>query len=260
MYTSIEHLVIRRIPPVTPFEVYQPEYDQSRMVNLRTLSRFQVEIETACRLIKLRKGMRVLEVGAGFGFLLYELANLGVECVDVDICPGYPEFVNYAANFYGLPIYAIRGDSCDLPLEDESFDAVISIDTFEHIWDCDRALHEQARVLKKGGRLGILVGNIANPKMLYELLIKKYVRSKGREGGLRWLLTKGKELPNFGMGWHGKDEDMHTIWWWKRKLSSIKELSLVELSTTRAYSNPDRLMYRLMKPYVGSVVLSAIKK
>lgn len=260
MYTSIEHLVIKRNPPSTPFEMHQRTFDQSRREYLRALPKYQVEIETACRLIDFRKGMKVLEVGAGLGLLLCELANLGAECVDVDICPGGPDFVNYAAGFYGLPVHAIRGDSCDLPLEDESFDAVISIDTFEHIWDCDRALHEQARVLKKGGRLGILVGNIANPKMLYELLIKKYIRSRGREGGLKWLLTKGKELPNFGAGWHGKDEDMHTIWWWKRKLSSIKELSLVELSTTRAYSNPDRLLYRLMKPCAGSVVLSAIKK
>jgi ubiquinone/menaquinone biosynthesis C-methylase UbiE len=164
------------------------------------------------------------------------------------------------AKFYDLGIQALRGDTCCLPFRDGFFDAVYSKDTFEHIWDCDNALHEQARVLKQGGRLCIIVGNLASPKLLFELLVRSFIKSKGKSGGLKWLLTKSRVYNNFGIGWHGKGEDMKTTWWWRRKLKTIGELEVVTLTTTRTYKDPESILCKIFEPFAGSIVIVALKK
>ena len=204
--------------------------------------------------------VRILEIGSGVGFDVYELAHLGARCFDVDLYPGNAEFVNACSQFYGLPIDALRGDTCHLPFNDECFDAVYSKSTFEHVWDPDRALHEQVRVLKRSGRLLIYDGNLFNPKTFLELFLKRFVRSRGREGGLKWFFNKNKVLDNFGLGWRGKDEDVKTIWWWRKKIRKVDGIDLIEISTTRAYKNPHSFVYQFLKPLAGGIIVLGRKK
>lgn len=49
------------------------------------------------------------------------------------------------------PYNALRSDGCDLPFKDESFDAILSVATLEHVDDLDKFLRECHRVLKPGG-------------------------------------------------------------------------------------------------------------
>ena len=204
--------------------------------------------------------MRILEIGGDVGFASLELSNLGARYIGVDICPGSAEFVTKLAGFYNLDVTSVWGDTCYLPFEDETFDAVFSKDTFEHIWDTDAALREQTRVLRPNGRLAVLVGNLANPKTFVDLFFRRFFSSRGREGGLRWLLTKQRALDSFGMGWHGKDEDIKTSGWWRRTMSSVAGLELMELTTSRAYNNPGNSIYRTFKPFTGGHVIMAIKR
>jgi SAM-dependent methyltransferase len=54
------------------------------------------------------------------------------------------------------PDYLLDGDG-KIPTEAEAFDAVISLNTFEHIYQLGAALSEIRRVLKPGGRLIFIV-------------------------------------------------------------------------------------------------------
>lgn len=47
--------------------------------------------------------------------------------------------------------YALRSDGCELPFKDDSFDAILSIATLEHVRDLDKFLAECNRVLKPKG-------------------------------------------------------------------------------------------------------------
>ena len=51
----------------------------------------------------------------------------------------------------------LRADACDLPLADDSVDAVCCANLLEHVPDDRRALQEVARVLRVGGRAVIVV-------------------------------------------------------------------------------------------------------
>jgi len=259
-YTQRRDLIIGKVQPT--FHINKRHNEFRRRVDLynRDINRYQMDLELLCSLLDIRRGMKILEIGGGVGITSLELANLGATCYDLDICPGNAEFVTHIAAFHRLDIHALRGDTCHLPFSDNSFDALYSKDTFEHIWDVDLALREQLRVLKRGGRLCILVGNLLNPRTFSELFFKKLLASGGRNGGFKWLFTKSRSYGDFGIGWHGKDEDIKSIWWWKRTLASTPGLRITELTTTRAYKHPDRLLYRLLRPFVGGHVICAVKE
>jgi ubiquinone/menaquinone biosynthesis C-methylase UbiE len=93
----------------------------------------------------LKAGQRVLDVGCGKAFLLYELTQTvpGLEVSGIDI------------STYGLahakqemrPLLQ-EGNATELPWPDDSFDLVISLNTFHNlrIFDLERAVREVERV------------------------------------------------------------------------------------------------------------------
>ena len=121
----------------------------------------------------LEPGMRVLDVGCGKGFLVKDFMKA---------CPGLEVF--------GLDIseYALRncepetigrlhlGNCMSLPFPNESFDAVISINTIHNLprAQCITAIHEIERVTKKGKAY---------------IQVDSYRTEQERELFLDWVLT-----------------------------------------------------------------------
>jgi SAM-dependent methyltransferase len=91
---------------------------------------------------------RVLDLGAGTGKLTGVLLDLGLDVVAVE-----PDEQMRAL----LPARAevVAGTAEELPLEDASVDAVLVGQAF-HWFDAEPALREMIRVLRPGGRLGLL--------------------------------------------------------------------------------------------------------
>lgn len=97
------------------------------------------------------RGARVLEIGCGMGELLSALADIGYDCTGLDVSRTRIE----SLRSLGTPRLRFqRAEGSRLPFEDNSFDAVISIQLFEHLHPEDAAMHlrETHRVLKPGGR------------------------------------------------------------------------------------------------------------
>lgn len=95
------------------------------------------------RLISLRPGDRVLEVGCGQGHLTRALAARGIDIIGVDSNPR-------AAEVAGNGI--VRHMAAEaLEFEDATFDFVIAVHAIEHIPPLEKALEQVARVLKPGG-------------------------------------------------------------------------------------------------------------
>ena len=93
----------------------------------------------------------VLELGAGTGKLTTELVALGHDVHATDPSPAMLGVL--AAKLPTVPVAVAPAEH--IPLPDHSVDVVVAAQSF-HWFDHDRALPEIARVLRPGGRLGVL--------------------------------------------------------------------------------------------------------
>lgn len=96
------------------------------------------------RLLPLRPGQRVLEVGCGQGHLTARLAERGIDVVGIDANPKAPEVAGSDR------VRHMRAE--DLDFDDAEFDAIVSVHAIEHIPPLEKAASEMARVLKSGGQ------------------------------------------------------------------------------------------------------------
>lgn len=93
----------------------------------------------------------VLDLGAGTGKLTTRLVERGLDVVAVDPIPEMLDVLSAA-----LPdTPALAGTAEEIPLPDDSVDAVLVAQAW-HWFDPARAVPEVARVLRPGGRLGLV--------------------------------------------------------------------------------------------------------
>jgi len=118
------------------------EYDSRRYA---TVNRWDSShLRRIDRLLPLKRGQRVLEVGCGQGHLTMRLAERGIDVVGVDANPTAPEVSGSDR------VMCMRAESLDFA--DGEFDAIVSVHAIEHIPPLEQAAAEMARVLKQGGK------------------------------------------------------------------------------------------------------------
>jgi ubiquinone/menaquinone biosynthesis C-methylase UbiE len=103
----------------------------------------------------------VLEIGPGTGANLRYL-NAEVRWIGLEPNPYMHSYLHQEANRPGIPIEIKTSIGDDLPLGDESVDAVISTLVLCCVKNQQRALQEVLRVLKPGGRL-LFIEHVAAP-------------------------------------------------------------------------------------------------
>lgn len=101
------------------------------------------------------RGVRVLDVGCGGGYLAEVFARAGAVVSGVDLSASTIEAARRHAEAASLAIDYQVADARTLPYPDATFDAVLSSDFLEHVSDhLDAVVGEQARVLRGEGMLG----------------------------------------------------------------------------------------------------------
>ncbi|MFF5373829.1 SAM-dependent methyltransferase [[Kitasatospora] papulosa] len=114
-------------------------------------------LEDLAQDLDLRPGMRILDLGTGKGATSVFLAReYGARVVAADwwIAPEEAAAV-FAEAGVGDRVEAVRAEAHALPFEDESFDAIVSIDALEYFGTSDTCLPCLTRLLRPGGQLGI---------------------------------------------------------------------------------------------------------
>ncbi|MBU1176233.1 MAG: cyclopropane fatty acyl phospholipid synthase [Alphaproteobacteria bacterium] len=89
------------------------------------------KLDLICKKIGLEQGMRVLDIGSGWGgFLLFAAERYGIKGVGVTVSRQQVVLAQDAARARGLPIDFLLADYHEL---DGRFDRVVSVGMFEHV-------------------------------------------------------------------------------------------------------------------------------
>jgi SAM-dependent methyltransferase len=132
----------------------------------------------------IHRDARVLELGAGGGYLLEDLWTMGFRnLVGTDITPtALSEIANR-----NMTVARVAADGEALPFRTGAFDVVVASDVVEHLPDLNRHLIEVGRVLTPGGQYLIKTPN--------RLLASAYYRVRGLHDAYFWhpsMMTAGE--------------------------------------------------------------------
>jgi demethylmenaquinone methyltransferase/2-methoxy-6-polyprenyl-1,4-benzoquinol methylase len=157
------------------FDRIAPVYDAMNRVMTAGLDRRwrRITVEQVTR-----KGDRVLDACCGTGDLAIAARTRGADVVGLD----FSEAMLERARAKSREIEWVRGDVLALPFDDASFDAVTVGFGVRNVDDLEAGLRELRRVLRPGGRVGIL--EITRPRgalaSFYRLWFDRVVPALGR--------------------------------------------------------------------------------
>lgn len=101
-------------------------------------------------IVTIQKKKKILSVGCGTGQELIALSHYGkvvgldIDSVTISLCKKQGFCVE-------------KGDICEPPFKDETFDIIVAMDVIEHIENDSKAIESLFKLLKKGGKLLITV-------------------------------------------------------------------------------------------------------
>jgi tocopherol O-methyltransferase len=163
------------------------------------------------RALALAPGARVLDVGCGYGATARQLAaEHGASVTGITLSPVQHA---HARDWRWLPPegavrpHFLLGDWMANALPDAAFDAVLAIESTEHMPDLAHALAEMARVVRPGGRVAVcawIAGDATRPWEDARLL-----EPICREGRLAGMGTEGDYRTRFaaaGLAVHRVDD------------------------------------------------------
>ncbi len=157
-------------------------------------------------------GGRVLEIGCGTGANLWAIAREGFGTFGIDAAPTAIKLCSDTLNSYGVHALLEVGNFRELDFGDGSLDAVIDVQSLQHIADKAVVLAEVSRVLKPGGKFFSYHFSNANYELYpgypifplhngewhqylkggFSIIIDEYIRESNRQRSLFLAVTATK--------------------------------------------------------------------
>jgi SAM-dependent methyltransferase len=126
------------------------------------------------------RGLKVLDVGCGNGYVLFQYARNGAEVTGVDLTATAIDLSCKRFALGGLRGTFVEIDGEHLPFPDDHFDIVCSMGVLHHISNPQPTVDEIYRVLKPGGRLIAMLYHRYSWKNLVLLRLRRLLDPKFR--------------------------------------------------------------------------------
>jgi SAM-dependent methyltransferase len=197
----------------------------------------------------LRPPIRILDIGAGNGWLSYRLAQLNLTPVAVDLLVNSQDGLGASVNYdrhLDEPFLRFQAESAKLPFGDAQFDAVIFNASFHYAESYEKCTREALRCLKQHGMLIIAdspwysrhasgeqmlverrtyflnrFGTLSNSIPSLEFLTDERLAALKQIFGIKWQV----HTPFYGMKWSLRP--------WIARLRNKREPSLFRIYTAR---------------------------
>lgn len=143
----------------------------------------------------------VLEVGCGTGNYTWHWLDSSMSIYGLDLSKGMLR--NAARKIDSDKLILIQADAEQLPFKDSCFDAVLSINTLEHLDNILQALTEMKRCCNNGGCIVVSTENDSHMRFIRLRFYKKFV-------GL-FLTDHGFRLPRYGKGLTHQDMTVNDL-------------------------------------------------
>ena len=130
----------------------------------------------------------ILDLGCGKGRFLKHFVKHCSSATGIDISD---KLIDHARKNVPDADFVV-GSATKLPFDNESFDLVYSIETFEHIPDIESAISEIHRVLKPGGKVVIIDKSLYSIHPIFSVptFLRKWILE--RRG--KWIYSKNDDI------------------------------------------------------------------
>lgn len=193
-------------------------YDQNVDITFTLYNEKENEVRNfMIDLLELKPNSRVLEVSAGTGkdseIIIKRLSSEG-ELFCLDISPDMLLHAKSKLSRYPANTEVVSGTACDLPFDDNSFDALYCFAGVGHFPDLPKGLKEMARVVKPGGKVVFCEKNVPewlrateygkicinnNPMFAYDAPLK-FIPVEARNVGIRWIIGNVHYVVDYTVG------------------------------------------------------------
>ncbi len=148
----------------------------------RDVSTHDYRLNAIVKALPAMRGSKVLDLGCGKGRFARQLIERGSRVIGIDIS------ARMMVEAEGLA--RVKATARQLPFGDAEFDAIIAVETLEHVGDVSAVVAEARRVLRPGGRFIVIDKNAwsldARRPWLPSLAIKWLDERRGR-----WMYPAG---------------------------------------------------------------------
>jgi ubiquinone/menaquinone biosynthesis C-methylase UbiE len=180
------------------------DYDEQYGHGLKSASERDAWLQLLRRLLPPDQPQRVLDVGAGTGFLALLLAELGHQVTALDISEGMMEVGRQKARRAGLRVEFRAGDADAPPFEDAAFDAVVSRHLLWTLLEPERAVRQWRRVTRPGGQVLSIDGLWRSPRLVDRAAVRagyalRRVLGRQRHHGGGYPHSTSGRLPLMGL-------------------------------------------------------------
>jgi demethylmenaquinone methyltransferase/2-methoxy-6-polyprenyl-1,4-benzoquinol methylase len=175
-----------------------------------------------------RPGQRILDVATGTGMVAFALARQGAEVTALDQSAAMLAVARRRTPPASGSIEFVTGEAERLPFADASFDGLTFTYLLRYVDDPQSTLSELARVVRPGGRIGMVEFGVP-PNPLLKDLWRAYTRVGlpliGRAVSAAWYEVGRFLGPNIEQ-FHAAHQDLDRLW----RNAGLREVALRRMS------------------------------